>query len=63
MNFGNLGILAPVVALLLWCLPLILAVWFIKTLAGMASSLRDIVTRLQALERAVRDATASRPGT
>ena len=61
MNFGDIGGVEFLFVLLLWCLPVLLLVWFIKTLSGMASSLRDIAARLQALERAIRDATPSGP--
>ncbi len=56
MNFGNFGVLGVLFALLLWCLPLVLLVWFLKTLGDIARSLREIAARLEALERAVRDA-------
>jgi hypothetical protein len=47
--------------LLLLGLPLVLLVWFIRTLTAIASSLRDIADRLSALERAVRDASRGAP--
>lgn len=53
----NLGEL--VFTLLVWILPLVLVVWFIRTLTNMAASLRDIADRLVSLERAVRDGTAN----
>jgi hypothetical protein len=60
MNFGNIGFAELAFALLLWALPLLLLVWFVRTLARMAASLRDIAERLSALERAVRDSSTHR---
>jgi uncharacterized protein YoxC len=36
-------------------LPIVLLVWFIRTLTAIARSLREIADRLSDLERAVRD--------
>lgn len=47
-------------ALLVWALPLILAVWFVRTVASIAASLDAIVTRLASLEQAVRDSSSRR---
>ncbi len=55
MNFGNVGFSQVIPFLLVWLLPLALAVWFIRTLTSMAVSLRDIAERLATLERAIRD--------
>jgi hypothetical protein len=55
MNFGNVGSLEVVFVLMVWALPLALLVWFIRTLAAMAASLRDIADRLGSLGRAIRD--------
>lgn len=59
MNFGALGFSELIFVLLMWALPLVLLVWFIRTLGSMAASLRDIADRLLAVERAVRDASIS----
>ena len=61
MNFGNINPGGLLFALLLWALPIVLAVWFIRTLTAMAVSLRDIASRLASLERAVRDASIGPP--
>lgn len=55
MNFGTLGGIELFFMLVVWALPLALLVWFIRTVARIASSLRDIADRLGSLERAVRD--------
>jgi hypothetical protein len=56
MNFGGgLGDLGFVFVLLVWALPLVLAIWFIRTVASIAASLQAIANRLESLERAVRD--------
>ena len=56
MNFGGgFGDLGFVFVLLVWALPLVLAIWFIRTVASIAASLRAIANRLESLERAVRD--------
>lgn len=61
MNFGNLNFLEFVFVLLVWALPLVLLAWFIRTVTGMAASLRDIAVRLADIERALRDAPRSAP--
>jgi len=55
MNFGNVGFFQIIPFLLIWLLPLFLAVWFIRTVTSMAASLREIAERLATLERAIRD--------
>lgn len=61
MNFGTGGFVGLIFALLLWGLPLVLLVWFIRTLTAMSASLRDIADRLLSLERAVRSASIGAP--
>ena len=60
MNFGTGFGLMWLFPLLVWALPIILAVWFIRTVASIAASLHAIVTRLDSLEQAVRDASPRR---
>lgn len=55
MNFGNVGFFEMIPLLLIWLLPFVLAVWFIRTVTSMSASLREIAERLAALERAIRD--------
>lgn len=55
MNFGAFGPLEFVFLVLLWALPFVLLVWFIRTVASIAASLRDIAERLGSVERAIRD--------
>jgi len=61
MDVSLVGLSGLLFRLLLWGLPLVLLVWFIRTLTAIASSLRDIADRLSALERAVRDASRGAP--
>jgi hypothetical protein len=58
--FGSSSVFEPVFTILVMTLPFVLAVWFIRTLSTIADSLGQIVERLAALERAVRDEGASR---
>jgi hypothetical protein len=60
MNFGNIGVAELGFILLAWGLPLMLLVWFVRTLTAIAASLRDIADRLATLERAVRDTSIHR---
>jgi hypothetical protein len=60
MNFGSIGALELIFVLAIWILPLVLVIWFVRKLAGMAASLRAIDDRLGELERRLRDATTSR---
>jgi hypothetical protein len=46
MNVGNLGFLELITFLLVLGLPVALLVWFVRALAGMAVSLREIAERL-----------------
>jgi hypothetical protein len=56
MNFGGIGSLEVLLLFVLaWGIPLALLVWFVRTLSGMAASLRGIAERLASLERTVRD--------
>ena len=56
MNFGGIGSLEVLLLFVLaWGIPLALLVWFVRTLSGMAASLRAIAERLASLERTVRD--------
>jgi hypothetical protein len=56
MNFGGIGSLEVLLLFVLaWGIPLTLLVWFVRTLSGMAASLRAIAERLASLERTVRD--------
>jgi hypothetical protein len=61
MNFGTSGFLELVFFLLVWGIPLVVIVWFVRTLTAMAASLQDIANRLGSLERAVRDASYQPP--
>ena len=45
MNFGAFG-LGEIFMLLTWALPFVVAVWFIRTLTGMAAAQREIAERL-----------------
>ena len=58
--FGASSVFEPVFTILVMALPFVLAVWFIRTLSTIADSLGQIVERLAALERAVRDEGAGR---
>lgn len=58
MNFGP-GPFELVFFVLPWALPFILLVWFIRTVAAIAASLRDIAERLTTIERAIRDVSHS----
>jgi hypothetical protein len=49
-------------ALLLWSLPLVLVIWFVRTLTVIAVALRDIATRLVSLESAIRASDQRWPG-
>lgn len=60
MDVSLVGLWGLLLKLLLLGLPLVVLVWFIRTLTVIASSLRDIADRLSALERAVRDASRGR---
>ena len=63
MNFGGgFGGVGFLFAMLVWALPIILAIWFIRMVASIAAALRAIVVRLDSLERAVRD-SSNRRGT
>ena len=62
MNFGNIGFAEMLFVLLVWAIPLILVVWFVRTLMNIASSLRDIADRMGSLERTVRDSLHDRRG-
>ena len=53
--FGMVGPFEMIIGLLLYCLPIVALVWFLKTVASMAASLREISARLQTLERTIRD--------
>lgn len=55
MNYGTFGLASLFFALLVYGLPILLAVWFVKTVTSMSTSLREIAERLASLERAVRD--------
>ena len=60
MDISLVGLSGLLFRLLLWGLPLVLLVWFIRTRTAIANSLRDIADRLSALERAVRDDRVAR---
>jgi hypothetical protein len=61
MNFGGIGSLEVLLLFVLaWGIPLALLVWFVRTLSGMAASLRAIAERLASLERTVRDGPIDR---
>jgi len=60
MNFGSVGALELILVLTLWILPLVVVIWFVRKLVGMAASLRTIDARLGELERRLRDGTTSR---
>jgi hypothetical protein len=55
MDVSLVGLWGSLFTLLLWGLPIVLLVWFIRTLTAIARSLREIADRLSDLERAVRD--------
>ena len=61
MDVSLVALWDTLLRLLLWGLPLIVLVWFIRTLTGIATSLRDIADRLSALEGAVREASRGAP--
>jgi len=50
MNFGAFG-LGEIFMLLAWALPFVVAVWFIRTLTGMAAAQRAIAERLAGIEQ------------
>ena len=54
--FGNLGPIELLIALVVWLLPLIAFVWALATLARLRRGQEEILTRLGALEAALRDA-------
>ena len=58
MNFGSVGLLELFPFIIISALPVLLLLWFIKTLTAVAVSLRQIADRLATLERTLRD-TAS----
>ena len=60
MNFGNIGPIELLFVLLVWGVPLLLVVWFVRTLKAMSASLRDIGDRMGRLERAVQQASTKR---
>lgn len=60
MNFGNFGIFEMMFVLLIWGLPIVLLIWFVRTLTAMSVSLRDIAERLASVERAIKDASRGR---
>jgi len=64
MNFGSVGLSEFLVVflqlVLIWAVPFALAVWLLRTLVGMARSLRDIADRLSLLERTLRDGSTHR---
>jgi hypothetical protein len=62
MNIGGFGGMEWLFVLLVWALPFVLAIWFIRTLSSIAASVRDIAVRIESLERAVRDASHGREG-
>jgi hypothetical protein len=62
MNFGNIGLMELFFLLLLCGLPLLLVVWFVRTVRAMSASLRDIGERVGRLERAVQEASTRRDG-
>jgi hypothetical protein len=57
MNFGGGGFGGTEVLflILIWALPFVIAIWFIRTLSSIARSLRDVVDRLDSVERAIRE--------
>jgi hypothetical protein len=60
MNFGNIGFMEMLFVLLIWAMPLALLVWFVRTLAAMARSLREVADRLASLERTIRERPVDR---
>jgi hypothetical protein len=56
MNFDNLSLVGLGFLALFWGVLLGLAIWFVRTVTSVATSLREIAERLASLERAVRDA-------
>ena len=62
MNFGNIGPIELLFVLLVWGVPLLLLVWFVRTLAAMAASLRDIADRMGSVEHAIQQASLRRDG-
>jgi hypothetical protein len=64
MNFGSVGssefLVVFLQLVLIWAVPFALAVWLLRTLVGMARSLRDIADRLSLLERTLRDGSTQR---
>ncbi len=62
MNFGaGPALLQLAFLLVIWGIPLVLLVWFIRILTAMARRLGDIVSRLDSLERAIQDANRPAP--
>jgi hypothetical protein len=51
MNFGNFGFTEVLMMLLVYALPFVLAVWFIRTFTGMATAQREIAERLAGIEQ------------
>jgi cytochrome c-type biogenesis protein CcmH/NrfF len=61
MDVSLVGLWGSLFTLLLWGLPIVLLVWFIRTLTAIARSLHEIADRLSDLERAVRDRSRDAP--
>jgi hypothetical protein len=55
MDISLLGLWGSLFSLLLWGIPVVLMVWFVRTLTAIASSLRDIAEHLARIERTVRE--------
>lgn len=60
MNFGNIGVMEMLFVLVIWAMPLALLVWFVRTFAAMARSLREVADRLASLERTIRERPVDR---
>lgn len=60
MTVGNMNVVELVFYVLVMALPFVLLVWFVRTLSAMSQALAAIVTRLAALEQAVRSDSARR---
>ena len=60
-NMGPFELFALIPLLLVWAVGIALTVWFVRTLASIAASLRDVAARLSVIEQIVRDTPASTP--
>jgi hypothetical protein len=60
---GNLGMMEGsfviILSLLVWLVPIVLAVWLIRTVAAMATAQREIVRRLASIDEHLQRASGT----